>query len=370
MIDMTKRAILLSVLLALATLSSSFAEDKIVYKVGFEGYFDNREYLQRPDMKEYSGTDFAVRIQPAVGYAFAQGNTIYFGADMIQPIGAETSTFFGQITPLLYYSYSSPRWSAVAGVFDRSHMRLDAYSRLFFSDNYLFSDDVVAGVLGRYSVDESFVEFVCDWEGSQSVDTREQFRILSAGRRQWKNLYVAYALSLKHFAGQAEGGEFDNVVDNILLNPHLGARFESGRWNFDLRVGYIQSLQRDRTFSDKWLSPMMGEAGFKIEYRGLSINESIYVGDNVMPLYGGHILDDGRVMEYGSNLYAGDPLLTTEGGFYNRASIKYERRWANDRVSLRVEFVTHATSTGFGTEQILGLTVNLGGDLYNRNNRK
>lgn len=357
----------LAIMALLITTISSATAQELVYNIDFESYFDNREYsvMDEGDMGYRSGTDFGVRISPVVGLAIAEGNTLYFGIDALEPIGSSDTKIFDEVMPLIYYSYESESWSAAMGLFRRNLMSIDSYSTAFFADDYLYSDNVVGGVMGRYYRGRSFIEFVCDWESQPSESSRERFRLLSAGRKCWSMFYAGYNLSITHFAGQ-DAQWLHNVVDNILVNPCVGLYREAGEFDLDARVSYLQSLQRDRSYENEWLSPAMVELGVSLSYKGFSLDERCYIGDDLMPLYDGHVAEDGTVIEYGSLLYTGDPFFRTDGGFYNRAALSYKRSFLDDKISLNVAFITHATSGGVGTEQQLRLSINLGDSLYKK----
>ncbi len=337
---------------------------ELTYEVGFETLFDNREYSETGSARSVSGSDFSARISPELGLTFAPGNAIKLGLEATEPFGVEADGIFEQTKLLLYYAYDSPMWSATAGLFQRDRMSMDSYSTAFFSEDYLMCDNIVSGIMGRYGNQDSFVEFVCDWEGQPTIDTREMFRLLSAAQYSFSKFYVGYNLSVTHFAGQADGGEFGNVVDNNLLNPMVGFKAK-GLYDFDIKLSLLQSLQRDRSYENEWLSPRMGEVAMKISRWGFTLDERFYYGDALFPLYGGHTLDDGTYMEYGSQLYTGDIFFNTTGGFYNRAALCYDKSFFNDQLMLKVHFVTHCDSGGLGTEQIVELKVKLGGTLYN-----
>ncbi len=356
------RLFTLAVLLLTATSVTDAQE--LLYNVEFETYLDNREYSASDEFKSFSGSDFAVTLIPEVGVGFDKHNRIFIGAEMTKNFGADDGgKFFSTISPMLYYAYDTERWSATAGLFQKSRMVLEDYSSAFFSEYSLFDDSIATGIMGRYMSGSSYVELVVDWEGQPSETTREKFRLLSSARKWFgEKFYLGYNLSITHFAGQELEG-FGNVVDNVLVNPVVGFQL-SGAYEFDARVGYLQSLQRDRSYGNEWLSPSMVELGFRIERWGLSLDEKIYIGDNLMPLYGGHTLVDGTIMEYGYQLYTGDVFFMTEGGYYNRAALSYDRQFYDGRVSLGVSFVTHAVKGGLTTEQLLQLTVSLGGRLH------
>lgn len=342
------------------TCFSSFLAQEITYDVGFETYFDNREYSLVEIARSNSGTDFAARLAPIVGIGFAEKSSLQFGVDAVQLFGVDGEGLFTDLNLLLYYGYDSDKWSASAGLFPRNRMSIDTYSTAFYRDDYLFYDDIVTGVMGRYGSEDSFFEFVCDWEG-QPATSREQFRLLSASRYAISKFYAGYNFSLTHFAGQDEG--YSNVVDNSLVNPYIGYKV-SGLFDFDLKVSLLQSLQRDRSYDNVWLLPRMGEFAFVISRWGFSFDERFYVGDDLFPLYDGHILDDGTYMEYGEQLYTGDIFFRTTTGFYNRASLGFTKSFYDDKLAVQVLFVTHCDGSGFATEQLFKLSLNLDGTLY------
>lgn len=361
MIKLKHTLVALALLFAVATSAQT-----IGYDIEFESTFDNREFSAVEALYDRSRTDFVVSLTPTVYFRLAEGHSLNLGADFTHPIGGVAADL--SVGGIIYYGYDSSKWSVSMGIIDRSRMMIDSYSTAFFAKDYLLYDRIVGGVMGRLMSGESFVEFVCDWEGQPSETQREKFSLMSAARKYWNTLYIGYNLSITHFAGMEQEG-FGNVVDNVLLNPRVGAMVEVGEVDMDLGVGYLQSLQRDRSYGNVWCAPSMVELSAKIEYRGFSLEEAIYIGDNLMPLYGGHTLDDGRVMEYGEKLYAGDPTFTAEGGFYNRAELRYDRGFCDNMINLGVAFVTHATKEGLSTEQMLELSVNFGGKLYGRNGK-
>ncbi len=355
-----RRILLITTLLV--TMFNSASAQELIYDIGFETYFDNREYSATKSMSSQSGTDFAARLTPSFGYRFDNDNTLYFGIDAIAPFTEADDDLFDSIELALYYAYHTENWSAAAGMFPRSMIKIESYSTAFFSDDYLFYDNLISGIMGQYNVGDSFIEFACDWESQPSKTTRERFRLLSGARQQWDNLYIGYNLSLSHFAGQDAVG-LDNVVDNILLNPRIGSKFH-GKYSVDLSVALLQSLQRDRSYENEWLTPAMGEVSLSVSRWGFTLSEEYYFGKDLEPLYDGHILDDGTIVEYADTLYTGDKFFRASGGFYNRATIGYNKSFFDDQLNIAVHFVTHCDGTGLGTEQIFKISLKLGGKIY------
>lgn len=353
-----------TIIATLLVLFSPLSAQELTYEIGYETYFDNREYSVTESATAISGTDFAARLTPTIGLKFAQGSTLKLGVEALQPLGVGGDVLFTDTKLQLYYTFDSPMWSATAGLFPSDRMKIESYSTAFFSNDYRFYENTIDGVMGRYDRGDSFVEFVCDWQGQPTSTTREKFQLLSAGRYSWSKFYAGYNLSVTHFAGQ-DGGEFSNVVDNALLNPCVGFRL-SGLYDLDVKVSLLQSMQRDRSFENEWLSPRMGEFALKVSRWGFSVDERLYLGDDLFPLYDGHLLDDGTYMEYGKQLYTGDLFFRSANGFYNRAALCYDRSFFNDMMQLKVHFVTHCDGGGLGTEQILELNIKLGGTLYKK----
>ncbi len=338
----------------------SISAQELRYDVELETYFDNREYLSNSRMVSRAGTDFAERFTPSVGYYFDGVNGVTMGVIAVAPFRELDGKLFDDVELLLYYSYDSDRWSAAAGFMPRSRMKIDSYSTLFFRDDYLFYDNVITGVVGCYSDGVSFVEFVCDWENQIGVTERERFRLMSAARYYWSKLYVGYNVMMTHLAASETTL---GVVENIIINPRVGLR-ASGKYDFDMSLAYIQTMQQDRVYGDGSVNPAMGEVSLSIGRWGLTLSEQFYWGKNLMPLYDGQVTDDGLFMDYADLIYSGDPFFATDGGFYNRASLGYERRFFDEKVGIGAHFITHCDSEAFSTEQILRVDVKLGGKIY------
>ena len=134
----------------------------------------------------------------------------------------------------------------------------------------------------------------------RSYQTREKFRILSGGEYKGRHWYGGYVMTLLHYA-KTDNTELDEgVVDHILLNPYVGYRYE-GAYTFDARLGYLQSLQRDRRTEEGWKAPKGGRLALSVSRWGVCLLNELYVGENMLPLWD----------IYGYGLYAGTPFYGT-----------------------------------------------------------
>ncbi len=361
---------LLSFLLAIGSFAASAqtldSSEELSFDLAFESYFNNREYAT---VGGESGSDFAARLTPTLGWRFSSSESLNVGLDWVVPFGEvgsaedngiKSQPYYYDVKPLLYYTVAGDRWSVSAGLFPRSMMAVEGYSEPFFADDFLFYNNVMTGVLLSYHSGEgSLFELACDWTGQPSTVTRECFVIYSAGRMQRGGLGAGYNLAVTHFAGAVDA-VMNNVVDNVLAAPYLEYGDTYGDWGVKFRVAYLQSLQQDRAFEEGWQSPSMWEMGFSLSRWGVTLEERLYLGDNLQPLYGGQVASDGTIIEYGNALYNGAQDFRTNTGYYNRAALRYDRSFSGDRVRLSGQFVTHVTGDGMATQQILKLTVKLG----------
>ena len=360
---------ILPLVAALFVVASARAQEdmKLLLGVNFDTFFDNTEYTGT--RLGGSGTIFSARLTPKVGVEWNEKNSLIVGADLFTDFGNDTQ-FLSKARPQLYYRFATPRVKAYAGIFDRSAME-GYYSELFFSDAALFYENRVQGVLGQYTAERGHVELSVDWCGMYSAEARERFRVLSAGRYDIGRrgiFYVGYAAQMFHFAGSQtiEG----SVVDNVILDPYVGAKFNAF-FDFDIKLHGIVTMQRDRAVEDEMHRPGGALLQLRISKWGLYLDEQIYTGSNLMPYYyaaPNEVFADG----YGSELYSGSTLFGTEpywqgdklspNTFFD-TRIGYRNSFFNDTVRLNTFIAFQCDGVKWGTRQMLQLTVNLFNDI-------
>lgn len=331
-------------LLTFAAMATGAAAQQLVLGVDFDTRFDNREYSGMS--YDTSETLFSARLTPQIGLRWDKRNTLMIGVDLMQNFG-DDSKFLTEAKPLMWYQFESPKVLTAAGIFTRTKLRGD-YNEAFFDRAYLFYHNRIQGVMGQYRTERGFVEMAIDWEGMQSDTRREKFRILSGGQYNWKHLYGGYALSLIHFAKTSDPAEGEGVVDNILVNPYGGVRFNA-YFNFDIRLGYLQSLQRDRHLENGWVTPKGGMLDIRMSRWGVTLGNMLYVGQNMMPFYD----------KYGATLYTNCVFFGTRDNIYNRTEISYDRRFFNDTLGVRAGLFFHYDGASLGMQQMLEVSVRL-----------
>ncbi len=354
---MTFKRILLTIILLAATVTATRAQE-IIAGVEFDTYFDNREYANN-DFGE-PGTFFTGQIVPMVGIQWQERNRLVFGMELVRHFGhhmGEGDRVFSDVKPRMYYKYDHAGVEAWAGIFSFGELSTDHYSRAIFSDENLFYHSCVGGMMGRYTSQKregTFVELAIDWEGMYSEECREMFRISSAGRYSFgKAFYFGYSAGLFHFAKSEIA---DNLVDNLIVNPYIGAEFTA--WcDFDIRLNFLTAPQRGRSVDNEWQMPCGGQLDITLRKKGFRLENNFYFGDNLQPLRN-HIAIPGTDITYGDDgLYAGESFYSTTEGFYNRTWIGYERDFFDETISLNAGMAFHCDGSGLGTQQIVQLSV-------------
>ena len=332
---------------------------KILVGADFDTYFDNREY-SGSEIGE-SGTLFSSRLTPKVGVEWNEKNRLVFGMDMWSHFGDDTRVF-AKARPQIYYRFDSGKVRTYAGIFSREEMIGD-YSEAFISDSVRFYENRVQGFMGQYRGDRGFVELSLDWCGMYSQASREKFRVLSGGRYYFDNyhrrFYGGYALQVFHYAGSET---IENcVVDNIIVNPYVGARFNA-YFDFDVRLHYIQTLQRDRANEESFSSPGGGMLQIRMEKWGVYIDEQLYVGDNMQPYYSS-FRSEAFPYGYGGDLYANERFFGTDDGVYNNTKIGYNRSFFDDTLRVNAFVAMQYDGQMWGTKQVVQLSVRLMKDI-------
>ena len=357
--EMVRRSIIIVVALLLS-FSALAQSDRLYLDASFDFDFDNTEYSG--SNLGSSETLFGISLAPVLRYEWNEKHSLGVGVNMQKMFGSVR--FLDDIDLVAYYQFCNEKYGAVAGLFRREKM-IGRYSEAFFSSAWLADNRLVQGLALQYHDKIGFAELAVDWNGMYSAETREQFRILFSGEGHFaKVMYAGASAAMQHYANRADFQH--NVVDNITINPYLGVAFNAF-FDFDIRLGYLQSLQRDRLAGEGWQTPMGGELFFRMSRWGVFISNNIYVGKNLQPLYNA-VGKEGTI--YGADLYASDPFYGTPNGIYNRTGIGYEQTFWKERIKVKAEMVLKTDGERLYTQQIVALGVNIAPKLYDKANKR
>lgn len=315
----------------------------------FVTLFDNKEYAT---MKfETSGTLFSARLTPKVGIAWDERNELMFGAEMLQDFGHD-SDFLSDKRVQMYYAFRAPRVTLLAGIFPRAEMRGLA-TPMFFDRDRRYYNNTLSGVLARYEnpdIDGSYVEFAMDYMGMRDFSTREAFMIMFSGYLPIKAFNLGFDFLMGHYAKDYNPETIDGVVDNLMITPYIGGRLKAGEFAIDLRLTYIQALQRDRINENRWMFPAGGELHAAISRWGVTLSNRLYLGGGSLMTY---------YNRYGGNVYYGSPIYATTEHIYDSIAAYYTHRFFNNTVALNAGIMIDYDGTGWGTRQWLQLSVDI-----------
>lgn len=325
----------------------------------FATRFDNREYSG--NTFDVSQTLFSARLTPYIGIEWQQKNRLVAGVELLQHFGQNTGereAFLSDVKPVMYYQFRTSKVHAAAGIFTRDQLMGD-YGRAIFGDSTVFYHSRMAGFMGRYissSHEDTYIEAAIDWEGMQGVDSREKFRIVSAGRYTLGNgLYFGYGFSMLHFAGALNN---KNVTDNMILNAHIGRKFKT-RFEYELKARFLIAPQRARTAKPGWTTPCGGQIDFSISRWGLKLENELYIGENLQPYLDIVSNPDTGATFRDEGLYAGERFYSTSEHIYNRTWLGYTQSFFKNTLLIDAGIIFHYDGTGLGTSQQVKLAVNL-----------
>lgn len=354
------RKVIISVVALLLSFSALAQSERLYLDTDFNFDFDNTEYSGSG--LGPSETLFGISLAPALRYEWNEKHSLGVGVNMQKMFGS--ARFLDDIDLIAYYQFHNEKYGALAGLFRREKL-IGRYSEAFFSNAWLASNRVVQGLALQHTGKNGFVELVADWNGMYSAECREQFRILFSGEGRFaKVMYAGAAASMHHYANRADFRH--NVVDDIVVNPYIGVAFKAF-FDFDIRLGYLQSLQQDRVTGGGWQTPYGTELYFRMSRWGVFVSNNFYIGDDLMPLYNS-VGKEGT--PYGADLYAADPFYRTESSYYNRTGIGYERNFWKERIKVKAEFVLKTDGERVYNQQIISLGVNLTPKLYEKTEKK
>lgn len=317
----------LKILTLLTLISCAINAQKFVYDIDFLTFFDNRE-SRIPSYP--SKTLFGMRLSPEIGFEIndsTYGNhKLMAGASYTQPFGSQWTDI--KIRPTIYYSYRQQGFDLSLGFVPWRNIRTSLPDYLF-SDSLRYFSPNIQGVHFGYSSRHGFAEFICDWRGMQSPETREAFRLLLAGKYHHQWLFAGGNAQLNHLASRLNA--YDGVCDDITAQPFVGVNFSqlTPLDTLALRTSYIISYQRERRTNTLYIAHGF-LAELSLKWRFLAVENNLYIGNPLMPLY----------PQYGPQLNQGETFY--QHPIYNKTEFSVyilQRPFATLQFSWNLQYV-------------------------------
>ena len=289
-----------------------FAQQQFVWSIDAGSVFENRE---GDDYYSPDQTITFTRLSPEVGISLMGGkHRIMGGVSWYQPLGNEWDGY--KLSPTVYYRYVSPSWRISLGMLPRTQL-IEQLPTVLMSDSLRYTEPNIRGALIQYVNNRGFMELALDWRSLQTATQREAFSVYFHGR--W--------------------------------NP-VWALMVGGR----LQVNHLAQLERDRG-NGIWHKPYGLMVDATAEWRFLGIDEHIYVGKNLFPLY----------HKYGHLLNMGDPSYQAK--VYSRTNIR-AYIFRNLFLNLYASLDFHYTPDAFTFWQKIALRVYIDNNLWNDRRKK
>lgn len=322
-------------------LTSLFSQE-FVWKTGVHSFFDNTEFsgsnVQTPQ------TMAGVHLAPELGLKWQKKHHVYAGVDLLHEFGSkETIDYYD---PILYYEYAGKPFHFYMGAVPRNIL-LDKYPRMFFQDSINNYRPVINGFFWELEKKKNYANVWLDWTGRQSETQNEAFFMGWSGRYNYKLLYAQHFGYMYHFAKKKDPVIDEAIHDNGLLLTSIGLDFadNTGFAKLEINAGWSVGMDRDREVGT-WNRPQGFLSEAKIEYQGIGLFNTLYLGEKQQVYYNDHA----------NNLYWGDSFYRLKK--YDRADI-YIQFLKTSAVNIRFTCSLHFAEGKVYNQQSLYATVDL-----------
>lgn len=330
-----RRVVIILILLSVTTKMNA---QKLIYDLGFALNFDNREYSYNPSRSE---TIFGARLSPVVGVE-VDNHQLFASPFVTTDFGSQKYDY----SLAFWYRFTKNKFRISAGIFPFSESK-EYWSPAFISEKELWYRPNINGILFAFTDKRYNYELGVDWRGFYGTDTetREEFVIFSAGHQDFNNyLSFGYNVYMHHYANSPT---IRNVSDNILIEPYLNLDLnQNDRFQkFDLKLGFLTSLQRDRSFGLEFEKAAKIEFQSVIQKWNFKIDNRLFYGGNLQPI----------ISQVG--FYFSDPFHSLTK-LYDRLEIAYCPKLGK-HIELNMSFILHFADKLIGNQAKIGLKFNL-----------
>ncbi len=288
---------LLPVLFANLMLFAGVHAQHFVYKAGYFGFFDNREYFNRYVNDQ---TIFGSRLSGELGYSFDENNRIMAGADYLYEFGSKGEWIAPDV--IAYYQGHSKHFGIYLGAFPRQGNI--SMPLALMSDTLQYYRPVVEGILIDFKTARFRHNIWIDWTSRQSTTKRETFLLGFSGHYQKGIFLYQHHFVMTHLAHALEHTSDERIRDNAgySITPGLDLTRLSGLDSLTIYAGVLGSYDRLRGIYDfRFPVGIYGEV--EALYKRFGIHGVIYSGDN-------------QFITSGDGLY--------KASFYSRADLFYQ----------------------------------------------
>lgn len=328
---------LLIILFSFGVLFTASAQ-QFVWKAGVHSFFDNTEF-SGSDVQN-SQTMSGVHLSPEIGLSWNKKHRIFVGFDLMHEFG-NNEKIVDYADPLAYYNFDGERFRFYMGAFPRT-LALSNYPRMFFQDSIANYRPVLNGLFWEYCKKDNYANVWLDWTSRQTELEREAFFMGWSGRYNLGVFYGQHFGYMYHFAHRKNMDNPGNLHDNGLILTSLGVDFSSKTAfeKLEANLGWSVALERNRDGDNEWDTPQGLLSEVKIEYKGLGLFNTLYLGQGQQIYY----------ETYGNALYWGDRFYRTKQ--YNRTDL-YVNFFKTNVVNVKLIVTFHFAEKANYSQQAL-----------------
>lgn len=321
------------------------------WKANAYGFFDNGEYRKIDD--NYSQSMLGFRFSPEVGIRY-KDFALFTGAHLQTNLGSPKFLDYAYFTG--YFQYKTEHHNFLFGAFPREHL-LDNYTNFYIRDTFLYFRPNLTGLFYQLSGDDNFINVWLDWSGCQSRTVREAFFAGLSGEQRFSWFFLSLLGYYYHYAGtepiSGDGCVHDNGQGQVGIGidfsgyaPHLHKmRFQAA---------YMLGYECKRDGGQTPVSMPMGLVlDLHAQYWRIGTRTLYYYGDKRFTV----------PTDFHSLTYWGNPFLESNSYLQSQWYISL---FKNSFIEAKAAFVFHLQGTRLGTQQVVQLSVNLNGSIYNK----
>lgn len=310
----------------------SISAQSINWKVGFDSYFDNREYYNN---YAYPGSILGSKVHAFGGFSIDENNSFNLGGDWLYEFGDELRPEL--FNPILFFEHHANEISLYMGAFPRNG--LIAHNNILLSDTFNYFRPNVEGIYLEYANSWFKQNVWLDWTSRQTTEAHEAFLVGGTGTIG-KGIFMGrYDFIMCHVAAKAEQTTPNHVRDNGGLTFVAGLNLSDKLFVDSMSVSTGIAYSYDRLRGIYELEYYYGSlTELFVNYKRGSLRNTLYVGDGQVNL-------------------VGDKLYTAK--FYNRIDFILDV-FKKGRVKGEVECSLHFLPEVMDFSQKFHISVNLG----------
>lgn len=299
---------------------------ELQWKAGVHYFFDNTEY-ERSSLTQ-DQTMNGVHFSPEIGMSWDASHAIFGGVNALKISGSKV--FLDKIDFTAYYQYQCDNVNFKAGAFHRADL-LSNYSDFFFQDSVINFRPIMQGVFWQVGSPKAYVNLWLDWVSHQTAVDRETFYVGASAHKSFQNLFADFQSYIYHYANLNPTNPALHVCDNALAHISLGYSY-SNKQGLDtllFAVGALAGFERDRGMGDEGYVPIGAVLRANVEYRGVGLKNTLYVGDPRMIMY----------EKYGGSFYWSNPFLRSKSYLQSKLYLKVlKNQWIDGKLGVNFHF--------------------------------